>query len=311
MRVLLIEDEPTTAKAIELMLTTEGFNVYSTDLGEEGLDLGKLYDYDIILLDLNLPDMHGYDVLKKLRVAKVQTPVLILSGIAEMDSKIRSFGFGADDYVTKPFHREELVARIHAVVRRSKGHSQSVIRTGKLAVNLDAKTVEVDGARVHLTGKEYAMLELLSLRKGTTLTKEMFLNHLYGGMDEPELKIIDVFICKLRKKLSHACGGENYIETVWGRGYVLRWAGSGRGAAARRSRGEKRSTSCRSRYGGEGAKPSSLRPNSAGCIVGSTNCVFAPAWPCDRGGGCLRSTSSTIPFRAVSATTIWRPCAMR
>jgi two-component system, cell cycle response regulator CtrA len=213
MRVLLIEDEPTTAKAIEMMLATEGFNVYTTDLGEEGLDLGKLYDYDIILLDLNLPDMHGYDVLKKLRVAKVQTPV---------DSKVRSFGFGADDYVTKPFHREELVARIHAVVRRSKGHSQSVIRTGKLSVNLDAKTVEVDGSRVHLTGKEYAMLELLSLRKGTTLTKEMFLNHLYGGMDEPELKIIDVFICKLRKKLALACGGENYIETVWGRGYVLR-----------------------------------------------------------------------------------------
>ena len=209
MRVLLIEDEPTTAKAIELMLTTEGFNVYTTDLGEEGLDLGKLYDYDIICLDLNLPDMHGYDVL-------------ILSGIAEMDSKVRSFGFGADDYVTKPFHREELIARIHAVVRRSKGHSQSVIRTGKLAVNLDAKTVEVDGNRVHLTGKEYAMLELLSLRKGTTLTKEMFLNHLYGGMDEPELKIIDVFICKLRKKLALACGGDNYIETVWGRGYVLR-----------------------------------------------------------------------------------------
>ena len=131
-------------------------------------------------------------------------------------------GFGADDYVTKPFHRDELVARIHAIVRRSKGHSQSVIKTGKLAVNLDAKTVEVDGSRVHLTGKEYAMLELLSLRKGTTLTKEMFLNHLYGGMDEPELKIIDVFICKLRKKLCLACGGDNYIETVWGRGYVLR-----------------------------------------------------------------------------------------
>ena len=222
MRILLIEDDQATTRAIELMLTSDGFNVYSTDLGEEGLDLGKMYDYDIILLDLSLPDMHGYDVLKKLRIAKVQTPVLVLSGNSEVDSKVRSFSFGADDYVTKPFHREELVARIHAVVRRSKGHSQSVIRTGKLAVNLDAKTVEVDGARVHLTGKEYAMLELLSLRKGTTLTKEMFLNHLYGGMDEPELKIIDVFICKLRKKLSLACGGENYIETVWGRGYVLR-----------------------------------------------------------------------------------------
>ncbi len=222
MRVLLIEDDPSTAKAIELMLGSEGFNTYITDLGEEGLDLGRLYDYDIILLDLNLPDMHGYDVLKKLRVAKVQTPVVILSGVAELDSKIRSFGFGADDYITKPFHRDELVARIHAVVRRSKGHSQSVIRTGRLSVNLDAKTVDVDGSRVHLTGKEYAMIELLSLRKGTTLTKEMFLNHLYGGMDEPEVKIIDVFICKLRKKLATACGGDNYIETVWGRGYVLR-----------------------------------------------------------------------------------------
>jgi two-component system cell cycle response regulator CtrA len=222
MRVLLIEDEPTTAKAIEMMLLAEGFNVYTAVSGDEGLDLGMLYDYDVILLDLNLPDMHGYDVLKKLRVAKVPTPVLVLSGISEMDSKIRSFGFGADDYVTKPFHRGELVARIHAVVRRSKGHSQSVVRTGKLSVNLDGKTVEVDGSRVHLTSKEYAMLELLSLRKGMTLTKEMFLNHLYGGMDEPELKIIDVFICKLRKKLALATGGENYIETVWGRGYALR-----------------------------------------------------------------------------------------
>jgi two-component system, cell cycle response regulator CtrA len=222
MRVLLIEDDAPTARSIELMLSVEGFNVYATDLGEEGLDLAKLYDYDIVLLDLNLPDMHGFDVLKKLRQAKITTPALILSGSSETEAKVRGFGFGADDYVTKPFHREELVARIHAVIRRSKGHSQSVIRTGKLAVNLDAKTVEVDGSRVHLTGKEYAMLELLSLRKSTTLTKEMFLNHLYGGMDEPELKIIDVFICKLRKKLSSACGGDNYIETVWGRGYVLR-----------------------------------------------------------------------------------------
>ena len=222
MRVLLIEDDSAMARSIELMLRSEGLNVYTTDLGEEGIDLGKLYDYDIIVLDLQLPDMSGFEVLKALRVAKVQTPVLILSGNAIVEAKVKALGFGADDYMTKPFHKDELVARIQAVVRRSKGHSQSVITTGKLTVNLDAKTVEVDGARVHLTGKEYQMLELLSLRKGTTLTKEMFLNHLYGGMDEPELKIIDVFICKLRKKLANASDGRNYIETVWGRGYVLR-----------------------------------------------------------------------------------------
>jgi len=222
MRILLVEDDPTTSRSIELMLTHANLNVYCTDLGEEGIDLAKLYDYDLILLDLNLPDMNGLEVLRQLRLARVDTPILILTGADDTENKIKGFGFGADDYMTKPFHREELVARIHAIIRRSKGHSQSIIRTGKISVNLDAKTVDVGGKPVHLTGKEYQMLELLSLRKGTTLTKEMFLNHLYGGMDEPELKIIDVFICKLRKKLAEVTGGENYIETVWGRGYVLR-----------------------------------------------------------------------------------------
>ncbi len=222
MRILLVEDDPTTSRSIELMLTHANLNVFCTDLGEDGIDLAKLYDYDLILLDLNLPDMSGHEVLRQLRLARIETPTLILTGADDTESKIKSFGFGADDYLTKPFHREELVARIHAIIRRSKGHSQSVIRTGSVNVNLDAKTVDVGGATVHLTGKEYQMLELLSLRKGTTLTKEMFLNHLYGGMDEPELKIIDVFICKLRKKLAEATGGQNYIETVWGRGYVLR-----------------------------------------------------------------------------------------
>jgi two-component system cell cycle response regulator CtrA len=222
MRVLLIEDDGATAQSIELMLKAENFNVYTTDLGEEGIDLGKIYDYDIILLDLNLPDMSGYDVLRKLRVSKVKSPVLILSGLASIEDKIKGLGFGADDYMTKPFHKDELVARIHAIVRRSKGHAQSVINTGDLVINLDSKTAEVNGARIHLTSKEYQMVELLALRKGTTLTKEMFLSHLYGGMDEPEVKIIDVFICKLRKKLANASGGKDYIETVWGRGYVMR-----------------------------------------------------------------------------------------
>ena len=222
MRILLVEDDPTTSRSIEMMLGHANLNVYCADLGEDGIDLAKLYDYDLILLDLNLPDMSSHEVLRQLRLARIETPILILSGADDTDSKLKGFGFGADDYLTKPFHREELVARIHAIIRRSKGHAQSVIRVGKVLVNLDAKTVDVEGRTVHLTGKEYQMLELLSLRKGSTLTKEMFLNHLYGGMDEPELKIIDVFICKLRKKLAEATGGDSYIETVWGRGYVLR-----------------------------------------------------------------------------------------
>lgn len=223
MRVLLVEDDQSTAKSIELMLKSEGYVVDMTDMGEDGLEIGKLYEYDIIILDLMLPDLDGYEVLKRLRAAKVETPILILSGLSELDSKLKGLGFGADDYLTKPFDKRELMARIQAIVRRSKGHAQSIIKTGPITVNLDSRMVEIDDKQLHLTSKEYGILELLSLRKGATLTKEMFLNHLYGGMDEPEVKIIDVFICKLRKKIEKMSPhGGSCIETVWGRGYVLR-----------------------------------------------------------------------------------------
>ena len=222
MRVLLVEDDAVMADSVRMMLESEGMVIDVAEHGEDGLEIGKLYDYDIIILDLMLPDMDGIEVLRRLRDSRVKTPVLILSGLTESENKVKGLGTGADDYLTKPFDKAELLARIQAIVRRSKGHSQSVIRTGRMTINLDAHTVEVDDKPVHLTGKEYGILELLSLRKGSTLNKEIFLNHLYGGMDEPELKIIDVFICKLRKKLSTATGGDNYIETVWGQGYLLR-----------------------------------------------------------------------------------------
>lgn len=222
MRVLLVEDDASTARSIELALASEGIICDKAELGEEGLEVGKIYDYDLIILDLILPDMDGFEVLLRLRSAKVKVPVLILSGLSGPDQKIKGLGFGADDYLTKPFNRGELIARIQAIVRRSKGHSESVLRFDKVAINLDTRIVEVEGAPVHLTSKEYAILELLAMRRGTVLTKEMFLNHLYGGIDEPELKIIDVFVCKLRKKLADAAGGTNYIETVWGRGYMLK-----------------------------------------------------------------------------------------
>jgi two-component system cell cycle response regulator CtrA len=222
MRVLLIEDDAPIAASIELMLRSESFNTYTTDLGEEGIDLGKLYDYDIILLDLNLPDMSGYEVLRSLRASKIKTPILILSGMTGIEDKVKGLGFGADDYLTKPFHKDELVARIQAIVRRSQGHSDQMITCGDLSINIGEQQAMVGSDRVHLTTKEYQMLEMLALRKGSTLTKEMILSQLYGGMDEPEIKIIDVFICKLRKKLANASSGKNYIETVWGRGYMLR-----------------------------------------------------------------------------------------
>jgi two-component system cell cycle response regulator CtrA len=221
-RALLVEDDSGTAKSIELMLKPEGLHVDTTDLGERGIDLSKIYDYDIILLDLNLPDISGYEVLRSLRSAKVSIPILILSGLTGLEDKIRGLELGADDYLSKPFHKEELVARIQAIVRRSKGHAQSLIIVGDLVIDLDAKGVEVHGDRIHITRKEYQILALLALRKGSTMTKEMIFNHLYGGMDEPGAKIIDVFICNLRRKLASASGGKDYIETVWGRGYVLR-----------------------------------------------------------------------------------------
>ena len=222
MRILLVEDEKKVADFIERGLKAERFAVDVSFDGQAGWEMANAYAYDLIILDLMLPDIDGYEVLRRFRAAKINTPILILSGLSGPDQKIKGLGYGADDYLTKPFNKGELIARIQAIVRRSKGHSESVIRTGKLVVNLDARSVEVDSKPLHLTSKEYGIVELLSLRKGSTLTKEMFLNHLYSGVDEPELKIIDVFVCKLRKKLQDASGGENYIETVWGRGYVLK-----------------------------------------------------------------------------------------
>lgn len=224
MRILLIEDDPVLADSIKLTLSSEKYIVDVASTGAEGLEIARsgLYDYDILILDLMLPDMSGHEVIRALRAAGVRTPILILSGLAESAEKTRGLGLGADDYVTKPFDRREIIARIQAIVRRAQGHAQSVISVGDLNINLGTRTTEVAGQNVRLTGKEYATLELLALRKGNLLSKESFLNHLYGGMDEPDAKIVDVFICKVRKKLADASGGKNFIRTVWGQGYILR-----------------------------------------------------------------------------------------
>lgn len=222
MRILLIEDDISTAKSIELALAAEGIVCDIAHNGEEGLDFARMYEYDIIILDMMLPDVDGFEVLRRLRKANIKTPVMILSGLTGSDSKVKGLGIGADDYVTKPFNRGELIARIQAIVRRSKGNSTSRVKIGKISLDMEARSVEVEGKQLSLTSKEYSILELLMLRKGTAIKKETFLAHLYGGIDEPEIKIIDVFVCKLRKKIEEITNGQNYIETLWGRGYILK-----------------------------------------------------------------------------------------
>jgi len=221
MRVLIVEDNNATAKTIELALAAEGIVTDIASLGQDGLEINSIYEYDLIILDLMLPDMNGYEVLKKIRYTKQDVPVLILSGLTDTEDKIKGLGFGADDYLTKPFNMGELVARAKAIIRRSQGHAESMIEIADMKVNIDHHTVTINEKPLHLTSKEQSVLELLAIRNGTTITKEQFINHLYNGLHEPELKIVDVFVCKLRKKIFDAAG-ENYIETNWGRGYTLK-----------------------------------------------------------------------------------------
>ncbi len=222
MRVLLIEDDHDTAKIIELALAAEGIVCDITDLGDDGKDASKYNEYDLVILDLMLPDMSGYDVLKSIRDYNLNVPVLILSGLDDSEEKIKGLVFGADDYLTKPFDKRELIARLKAIIRRSKGHSKSIIKVANLIININTHSTTIDNKPVHLTSKEQSVLELMALKKGSVISKENFLSHLYNGMDEPELKIIDVFVCKMRKKLYDTSGGINYIETIWGRGYALK-----------------------------------------------------------------------------------------
>jgi two-component system, cell cycle response regulator CtrA len=221
MRVLVVDDDPVSTALVKTALMGQHYVVECTDRGEEALDILKVYDFDALVLDLRLPDLDGSKVLRRLRGIGSVVPVMIVSGISDRAARIQALLDGADDYLIKPVDRDELVARLKVLIRRAKGHATSEIRIGRIALDLASRTVSVDGQALKVTAKEYGILELLALRRGTTLSKEVFLDHLYGGIDEPEQKIIDVFICKLRKKIQ-AVGGGPGIETVWGQGYVLR-----------------------------------------------------------------------------------------
>jgi len=221
MRILLVDSDQSAAATLSQTLRNATFTVDHTPSGEEAIEMLRHYDYDVVVLELMLNDLEGYEVIRRIRAAGITTPILVLSALLRSQAKIRAFSMGADDYMTKPYDAGELVARLQAVMRRSRGFAEPKLRVGNLELDLNGKNVTVDGAALHLTGKEYAILELLVIRKGSVLTKDAFLNHLYGGIDEPEMKIIDVFICKLRRKLQNV-GAGNLIATVWGRGYILR-----------------------------------------------------------------------------------------
>ena len=221
MKVLLIEDEFAVGRSIELTLRGEDIYTDIAELGEEGIDFARHFDYDAIILDMNLPDMNGLEVLKILRRGRIDTPVIILSGSCAVDIKIKALNNGADDYLTKPFCDEELVGRLRALVRRSKGYSDSRITFGEMTLDIVAKTVETGGRRVRLSGKEYQILELLSLRRGSAVSKETLINHIYSDGEGPDSPTIGLFVFRLRRKLAAASGGEHYIETVRDQGYLM------------------------------------------------------------------------------------------
>lgn len=225
MRVLVVDDEIEIAQRISTVCASDGLNCHKAESGSEALEMAQIYDYEAIILDILLPDICGFDIISRLRAINNTTPILILSGLTSTEDKVKSLTIGADDYITKPFSKSELLARIYALIRRAAGHSSSIIKIGPLELNMKQHKVSIYGNELFLTSKEYSILELLLIKRGSVLAKETFLNHIYGGFDEPDLKIIDVFICKLRKKISELAGNINLIETVWGRGYIVRDGG--------------------------------------------------------------------------------------
>lgn len=221
MRALLAVGHPDVAAELSASLQFARFIADQADSGAESLDLACHYEYDIIIVDGRLSDMDGCDLLARLRRTQISIPVIMLSSRSLPMDAVKAFHFGADDVVAPPFDSPELLARVQAVIRRNRGFSQSALTAGPLVLHLDRKVAFVDSRPVHLSKKEYALLELLMLRKGIPVNKNTVMNHLYGGMDEPEPKIIDVFVCKIRKKLSDA-GADGLLGTVWGQGYVIR-----------------------------------------------------------------------------------------
>lgn len=221
MKVLLIEEGPKAANRMKDALQNGGFKAFVTDEGEDGVKLARLYPYDLVVVSMSLGDIAGLEVIRMLRRRHLQVCIMAAADSNTPAEEALCLNSGADDYVSKFVNPEAFAARARALVRRAFGHADSVIEIGDLALNLNERCVSFKGGRVPLTRKEYALFELIAIRNGRLARTEAILDNLYGGLEEPEFKVVDVFVCKLRKKLSEATGGLNFIETVWGEGFKL------------------------------------------------------------------------------------------
>ena len=223
MNILLVEDDPIVADVLAMTLEDAGYFTIIAGSIHEALEELNINEIDAVLLDLKLPDGDSMRVARLIRAKRERqlVPILVVSGNNSVDDRIMALGAGADGYLSKPFDKEELLAHLEAIIRRANGHSSLVIEIGNLTIDLHRKIVSGDNKVVKLTRKEIEIVNLLGVRKGAVLSKSSFLNHLYGGRDEPESKIVDVFMCKLRHKLNKAGLKGAVIETVWGQGHKL------------------------------------------------------------------------------------------
>ncbi|MCW3475834.1 response regulator transcription factor [Limobrevibacterium gyesilva] len=221
MRLLLVQGHTAEAQAASTILGATGAVVDHVRTGGDALVYLQTYEYDMIVLDRSLADGEGCDALRRFRAQGFSTPVLMLADYTSGKSRAHALRLGADDLLSKPYDEDEFVARVEAVVRRRNGYARSVLRVGPLEIDMASREVRVDDRPLSVTRKEYSILELMALRKGRVIPKQNFLDHLYSGLDGPETRVIDVFICNLRKKLA-AWGLGSLIDTVRGHGYIMR-----------------------------------------------------------------------------------------
>jgi two-component system cell cycle response regulator CtrA len=221
MMILLVGQKPFRRTEDAETARERGVRAERVGSGREAMEYLGLYEYDILLLDLSLPDISGYELIRRIRAAGMKVPVLAMSDTALSHDRVQALDLGADDFQSGSCDIEELLARVRVIVRRAAGHANSVLRSGAVELNMDSHDVRVNGTSLSLPPREYSVLELLFLKQGTVLTKDMFLNHLYYGAEEPLMNTIDVILCRLRKKLA-AAGVSTLIDTVWGSGYIIR-----------------------------------------------------------------------------------------